>query len=61
MKTVFLTLALLAGALFAKAQTTWVNMQNMNPCPVYYILYAARCDNPQERIASLLEFMSPPG
>lgn len=61
MKTVFLTLVLIAGTLFAKAQTTWVNIQNANPCDVHYMLFASTCDDLQRVILSDSEFVALPG
>lgn len=52
MKTVFLALVLLASAIFAKAQTAFVNIQNATPCPVHYELYAGICGNTQMLITS---------
>ena len=57
MKVLSLTLALLAGALFAKAQTSMIHVQNSNPCPVYYVLYAGNCANPQVRVPSDLQMV----
>lgn len=41
----FLSIALLAGAFFAKAQTVVMYMQNGSACDVYYQLLGGTCDN----------------
>lgn len=52
MKTVFLSIVLIASTLFAKAQTVSLNIQNATPCNVYFVLYAGVCGNPQMLIPS---------
>ena len=61
MKTIFLALVLVAGTLFAKAQTTWLNIQSGNPCDVHYRLFASFCDDPQRVVMSDSEFVAFPG
>lgn len=52
MKTVFLSIVLLASTFFAKAQTVSLNIQNATPCNVYFVLYAGTCGNPQMVVTS---------
>ncbi len=60
MKAIFFTLALIAGTLFARGQTTAVNMQSRYPGPVYYRLLGGDCNNPQVyQVSDPQPFVSP--